>query len=173
MENSYKDMYDSIDNVWSLLFTTGYLTHRGITEQHEYILAIPNKEIRNIFTDQIFKWFQDTARKDGDTLHAFCNAFKTGEWGYDSIVPVKRFTECTLGLIGFGTEVKLHDNLEDKDITYTFMGRWESEPEKGIIDFNAPLGQKLVNHKEGEDVKFEINGRAYDLTVVKIEPVQF
>lgn len=76
---TYKDMYDSIDNVWSLLFTTGYLTHRGITEQHEYILAIPNKEIRNIFTDQIFKWFQDTARKDGDTLHAFCNAFKTGD----------------------------------------------------------------------------------------------
>ena len=76
---TYKDMYDSIDNVWSLLFTTGYLTHRGITEQREYILAIPNKEIRNIFTDQIFKWFQDTARKDGDTLHTFCNAFKTGD----------------------------------------------------------------------------------------------
>lgn len=76
---TYKDMYDSIDNVWSLLFTTGYLTQRGITEQREYILAIPNKEIRNIFTDQIFKWFQDTARKDGDTLHAFCNAFKTGD----------------------------------------------------------------------------------------------
>ena len=76
---TYKDMYDSIDNVWSLLFTTGYLTQRGTTEQREYILAIPNKEIRNIFTDQIFKWFQDTARKDGDTLHAFCNAFKTGD----------------------------------------------------------------------------------------------
>lgn len=76
---TYKDMYDSIDNVWSLLFTTGYLTQRGITEQREYILTIPNKEIRNIFTDQIFKWFQDTARKDGDTLHAFCNAFKTGD----------------------------------------------------------------------------------------------
>ena len=76
---TYKDMYDSIDNVWSLLFTTGYLTQRGITEQREYILAIPNKEIRNIFTDQIFKWFQDTARKDEDTLHAFCNAFKTGD----------------------------------------------------------------------------------------------
>ena len=76
---TYNDMYDSIDNVWSLLFTTGYLTYRGITEQREYILAIPNKEIRNIFTDQIFKWFQDTARKDGDTLHASCNAFKTGD----------------------------------------------------------------------------------------------
>ena len=77
------------------------------------------------------------------------------------------------GMIGFGTKVTLHDNAEGKDIVYTFMGRWESDPENGIIDFNAPLGQKLVNHKEGEDVKFEINGRAYDLTVVKIEPVQF
>lgn len=76
---TYNDMYDSIDNVWSLLFTTGYLTQRGITEQREYILAIPNKEIRNIFTEQISKWFQDTARKDGDALHTFCNAFKNGD----------------------------------------------------------------------------------------------
>ena len=86
---TYNDMYDSIDNVWSLLFTTGYLTQKGITEQREYILAIPNKEIRNIFTDQISKWFQDTARKDGDTLHAFCNAFKTG----DNKTAEKKFNE--------------------------------------------------------------------------------
>ena len=86
---TYNDMYDSIDNVWSLLFTTGYLTQRGITEQREYILAIPNKEIRNIFTEQISKWFQDTARQDGDTLHAFCNAFKTG----DNKTAEKKFTE--------------------------------------------------------------------------------
>ena len=86
---TYNDMYDSIDNVWSLLFTTGYLTQRGVTEQREYILAIPNKEIRNIFTEQISKWFQDTARQDGDTLHAFCNAFKTG----DNKTAEKKFTE--------------------------------------------------------------------------------
>ena len=86
---TYNDMYDSIDNVWSLLFTTGYLTQRGVTEQREYILAIPNKEIRNIFTEQILQWFQDTARKDGDALHTFCNAFKNG----DNKTAEKKFNE--------------------------------------------------------------------------------
>lgn len=65
---TYKDMCDSIDNIWSLLFTTGYLTQRGVTSEREHILVIPNKEIRNIFTEQIFEWFQDTARKDGASL---------------------------------------------------------------------------------------------------------
>ena len=90
-----------------------------------------------------------------------------------STVRIMTMADVIPGLIGFGTKVTLHDNLENKDIVYTFMGRWESEPEKGIIDFNAPLGQQLVNHKEGEDVKFSINGRDYDLTVKSIEPVEF
>ena len=99
---------------------------------------------------------------------------RIGELNNDlTTVRIMTMDDVLPGMIGFGTKVTLHDNAEGKDIVYTFMGRWESDPENGIIDFNAPLGQKLVNHKEGEDVKFEINGRAYDLTVVKIEPVQF
>ena len=77
------------------------------------------------------------------------------------------------GLIGFGTKVTLHDNIDSKDIAYTFMGRWESEPEKGIIDINAPLGQHLVNHAAGDHITFEINERQYDLTVLSIDPVGF
>ena len=77
------------------------------------------------------------------------------------------------GLIGFGTRVTLHDNIAKSDIIYTFMGRWESEPEKGIIDFNAPLGQHLVNPKAGDDVKFVINEREYDFSIISVEPVEF
>lgn len=99
---------------------------------------------------------------------------RIGELNNDlTTVRIMTMADVLPGLIGFGTKVTLHDNAEGKDITYTFMGRWESDPENGIIDFNAPLGQKLVNHKEGDVVKFEINGRDYDLTVLKIEPVQF
>ncbi|MBO8468212.1 MAG: transcription elongation factor GreA [Spirochaetes bacterium] len=76
-------------------------------------------------------------------------------------------------LIGFGTRVTLRDRIENKEVVYTFMGRWESNPEEGIIDFNAPLGQKLVNHKTGDDVQFEINGRQYDYEVLKIEVLDF
>ena len=77
------------------------------------------------------------------------------------------------GLIGFGTRVKMHDRAENRDLEYTFMGRWESDPENGIIDFNAPLGQHLVNHKAGDEVRFEINGRQYDLEIISVDPVEF
>lgn len=76
-------------------------------------------------------------------------------------------------MIGFGTKVVLHDNIEKKDIDYTFLGRWESAPEERIIDLNAPLGQKLINHKVGDNVVFTINNRDFDLTVKSIEPIDF
>ncbi len=99
---------------------------------------------------------------------------RIGELNNDlTTVRVMTMADVIPGMIGFGTKVTLRDNLENREIVYTFMGRWESDPENGIIDFNAPLGQQLVNHKVGEDVKFEINGRSYDLSVLKIEPVQF
>ncbi len=99
---------------------------------------------------------------------------RIGELNNDlTTVRVMTMSDVIPGLIGFGTKVTLYDNTEGKDIEYTFMGRWESDPENGIIDLNAPLGQKLINHKEGENVKFEINGRSYDLNIIKIEPVEF
>lgn len=73
------------------------------------------------------------------------------------------------GLVGFGTKVTLFDNLEEKEIIYTFLGRWESSPEEGIIDFNAPIGKALYNHKEGEKIDFQINGRDCSYTINKIE----
>ena len=78
-ELTYKELYNSIDNMWSVLFTTGYLTQRGEADGKLYSLAIPNTEIRNIFATQISGWFQDTARQDGATLSAFCDAFKAGD----------------------------------------------------------------------------------------------
>lgn len=76
-------------------------------------------------------------------------------------------------MIGFGTKVLLHDNTSGEDVSYTFFGRWESNPEEGIIDFNAPLGQQLVNKKVGDRVVFNINNRYYDYLVKKIEVVGF
>ena len=56
-ELTYKEMYSSIDNIWSILFTTGYLTQRGKPERKSFSLAIPNMEIREIFTEQIMELF--------------------------------------------------------------------------------------------------------------------
>ncbi|MCD7956310.1 MAG: ATP-binding protein [Lachnospiraceae bacterium] len=56
-ELTYKDIYNGIDNLWSVLFTTGYLTQRGRNMDETYRLAIPNREIRRVFREQVQKWF--------------------------------------------------------------------------------------------------------------------
>lgn len=78
-ELTYKDMYNSIDNIWSILFTTGYLTQRGKPERKSFYLAIPNMEIREIFIEQIMDFFKENIKKNGDAVNAFCNALQKGE----------------------------------------------------------------------------------------------
>ena len=73
-ELTYNELDSSIENLWSVLFTTGYLTQRG-QEGKKYRLAIPNNEIRELFISQIREWFRDVSRKDGETLDQFCEAF--------------------------------------------------------------------------------------------------
>ena len=80
-ELTYKDMYSSIDNLWSVLYTTGYLTQKGRQEGNEISLAIPNVEIRNIFTSQIMQFFKEQVKEDGHTLNRFCDALERGDAG--------------------------------------------------------------------------------------------
>ena len=75
----YPEMYQSLENVWSLLFMTGYLTQRGRVDAKRYKLAIPNLEIRDIFQTQIMEYFKERVKKDGDTLSRFCDALKSGQ----------------------------------------------------------------------------------------------
>ncbi|MCM1026985.1 MAG: ATP-binding protein [Roseburia sp.] len=77
-ELTYRDLYSTIDNLWSVLFTTGYLTQREKLDAATYRLAIPNLEIRQIFAEQVREWFQEEARRDPPTLDAFCAAFLQG-----------------------------------------------------------------------------------------------
>lgn len=74
-ELTYDELDDRIENLWSVLFTTGYLTQQGSTEDGRYLLSIPNREIRNLFIRKIREWFRDVSRNDGKTLEEFCNAF--------------------------------------------------------------------------------------------------
>lgn len=80
-ELTYKDMYDSVENIWSVLFTTGYLTQRGKREENSFQLAIPNMEIRKIFTTQIMDYFKQSVQKNGKALDKFCEALKNGDAG--------------------------------------------------------------------------------------------
>ena len=75
--------------------------------------------------------------------------------------------------ISFGTEVTLHDNLQDKDITYTILGQWESDPDNGILNFKTPLGMKLLNKTAGDELDFSINGNPYSYKVLSIRTASF
>lgn len=78
-ELTYKELYDNIENVWSILFATGYLTQHGEPVGNMLKLAIPNKEIHNIFMSQIRIWMQNKAREDQTRLNLFCEAFKDAD----------------------------------------------------------------------------------------------
>ena len=74
-ELTYDEIDKSIANLWSVLFTTGYLTKQGVTDDGRVRLSIPNREIKNLFIKKIREWFSDTTTNDGKTLEQFCNAF--------------------------------------------------------------------------------------------------
>ena len=74
-ELTYDEIDKSIANLWSVLFTTGYLTKHGMTDDGKVRLSIPNREIKNLFIKKIREWFSDTTANDGKTLEQFCNAF--------------------------------------------------------------------------------------------------
>ena len=86
-ELTYRDLDSDIDNLWSILFTTGYLTQDGEDEEGISSLAIPNREIRWIYVQQIRKWFKDESWKDTQKLENLRRAFE----GNDTTAIEKEF----------------------------------------------------------------------------------
>ena len=78
-ELTYRDMDSDIDNLWSILFTTGYLTQCGQDDGGLIELVIPNREIQWIFEEQIWEWMKKDGRKDFQKLENFCKAFEQGD----------------------------------------------------------------------------------------------
>ena len=78
LELTYDEIDNDIDNLWSVLFTTGYLTQQEKIERGVYKLIIPNKEVRDVFIYQIQEWFQKAVVKDARKMSAFCEAFLCG-----------------------------------------------------------------------------------------------
>lgn len=79
LELTYEEIDESIDNLWSVLFTTGYLTYTGAGEDGAYKLMIPNKEVREVFILQVQEWFKGSIQKDRQPVQAFCQAFLSGD----------------------------------------------------------------------------------------------
>ena len=79
LELTYDEIDNSIDNIWSVLFTTGYLTQVGMTEQGAYKLVVPNKEVREVYKFQIQDWFDKKLRDNTEQLTAFWNSIEEGK----------------------------------------------------------------------------------------------
>ena len=79
LDLTYDEIDNSIENLWSVLFTTGYLTQTGMNEDGTYKLIIPNREVREIFRLQIQEWFKKSIFSNTEPLQAFWNGFESGD----------------------------------------------------------------------------------------------
>ncbi len=78
-ELTYREVEDSMDNIWSVLYSTGYLTCRRRVPGKQMELALPNREVRDLFIDLVKDWFEETTREDSVRIRRFCAAFPAGD----------------------------------------------------------------------------------------------
>lgn len=78
-ELTYRDVEETIDNIWSVLYSTGYLTQRGRLPGRQMKLALPNREVRELFIDLVKDWFEEITLADSARINRFCAAFPSGD----------------------------------------------------------------------------------------------
>lgn len=132
-ELTYKELYDSIENVWSVLFVTGYLTQQGEADGKMRRLVIPNREIHDIFMTQIRTWMQEKAREDRERLRAFCEAFREA----DGEAVQRIFTEY------LSETVSVRDTAVRKELKENFYHGFL----QGLLRFKEDW--KVLSNREG------------------------
>ena len=183
MDLTYDHIYDSIDNIWSVLLTTGYLTQRGNLDGKRYQLAIPNMEIRNIFTEQIMAMFKENTKRDGEKLQEFCDALEAGK-----AVEVERLFEeylkrtisirdtfvrkptkenfyhgIMLGILGFKTDWYVKSNREAGNGFGDIIIKIEDKGIGMIIELKYAEDAKLSAECESAMKQIENTGYATEL----------
>ena len=78
-ELTYREVEDSIDNIWSVLYSTGYLTCSRRLPGKRMELALPNREVRELFNELVKDWFEETTQADSARINRFCAAFPAGD----------------------------------------------------------------------------------------------
>ena len=134
LELTYDEIDQSIDNLWSVLFTTGYLTRTGGAVNGAYRLVIPNREIREVFIIQIQEWFKQTVMKDAKPVQEFCKAFLEG----NAEEIQKRMTAILDKSISI-LDTKARDEYKENFYHGLLIGLLRSEPE-WLIKSNKESG---------------------------------
>lgn len=135
LELTYNEVDKSIDNLWSVLFTTGYLTHTGKTTDGRYRLVIPNREVREVFILQIQEWFKEKVVRNSDSVKTFCRAFEQK----DTETIRKRLTTI-LGKTISILDTKARDEQKENFYHGMLLGLLRSE-EEWLILSNAESGE--------------------------------
>ena len=134
LELTYNEIDNSIDNLWSVLFTTGYLTQAGKVERSVYKLIIPNREVREVFILQIQEWFKETVVQDEKPMQAFCKAFLDG-----NAEEIQKRLTVILGKMISILDTKAKDDQKENFYHGLLLGLLRSEP-NWLIMSNAESG---------------------------------
>ena len=135
LELTYGEIDNSIDNLWSVLFTTGYLTQAGRVERGVYKLIIPNREVREVFVFQIQEWFKNTVVRDEKPMQAFCQAFLDG-----NAEEIQRRLTIILGKMISILDTKAKDDQKENFYHGLLLGLLRSEPNWLILS-NVESGE--------------------------------
>ncbi len=163
-ELTYRDLDSSIDNLWSILFTTGYLTQRGTESGDLTELVIPNREIRWIFVQQIREWFREESVKDTEKLESFCRAFQEN----DTTAIEKGFNDYlwnTISIRDTSVRKEMKENFYHGILLglLAYMDGWlvksNAESGEGYSDISIEIRQHeigiVIELKYAEDGAFE------------------
>ncbi len=164
-ELTYRDMDSDIDNLWSILFTTGYLTQVCESEEGISTLVIPNREIHWIYVQQIRKWFKDEAQKDTQKLVNLRRAFEEN----DTAAIEKEFTSYlrkTISIRDTGVKKEMKENFYHGILLGLFgnMDGWKvksnAESGDGYSDISVEVEDRdigiVIELKYAENAAFEI-----------------
>ena len=183
-ELTYRDLDSQIDNLWSILFTTGYLTQHGKDDGGLTGLVIPNKEIQWIFEEQIQDWFVTETKKDTQMLENFCRAFEEN----DTAAIEKGFTSYlrkTISIRDTNIKKEMKENFYHGILLGLFAGidGWKvksnAESGDGYSDISVEVEDKeigiIIEFKYAEKASFDkgcsealkqINERNYEETLM-------
>ena len=167
-ELTYRDIDSDPDNLWSILFTTGYLTQSGGQNGELTELVIPNREIQWIFVRQIREWFREESTQNAERLEAFRRAFEENEAG----VIEKRLNEY------LGKTISIRDTNVRKEMKENFyhgillgilgniddwLVRSNAESGDGYSDISIEIREKgigiVIELKYAENGAFEAGCR--------------
>ena len=139
MELTYDEIDNSLDNLWSVLFTTGYLTQEGKAEGGVYRLVIPNREVREVYIRQIKEWFAHSVLRDTEPMRIFLKAFEDGN-AEETERHLNRILGKTISI--FGTKAR----NDEKEIFYhgILLGLLRSDP-NWLVQSNVESGDGFAD----------------------------